>query len=242
MAIHHRTQGFIFKKTDSGEADRVFTFFTKDFGRLEILARAERKIKSKLRGGLEIFYLVDIEFIQGKTHKTLTDTFLIENFKNIRNDLERLAIAYKIGEVLDKLIKGEEKDEKIWNLILETFKILANLQFTIYNLQLVYYYFLWNLLTILGYQPEIYFCSLCQEKLKPGKLYFSFKEGGVFCNLCFKKIKDGKEIDENFVKILRIILKRDWPTLKKLKIEEFQKKLLEDISESYLSYISEQNK
>ena len=89
MFIHYRTQGFILKKIDRGEVDRIFTIYTKDFGKLELLAKAERKIQSKLRGGLELFYLSEIEFIQGKAHKTLTDAILIDNFKNLRGNLKR---------------------------------------------------------------------------------------------------------------------------------------------------------
>ena len=195
MAIFYRTRGIVFKKTDLGEADRTFSFLTEDFGRLEILAKAERKIKSKLRGGLEIFYLTDIEFIQGKTHKTLTDAFLIENFKNIRKDLRKLKIAYRIADILENLVKGEEKDENIWELLLEVFQRFNNLpafrtqQFNTFSLQLIYYYFLWNFLSILGYQPETYYCPICQKKLKPGKLYFSSREGGVVCELCSKKVE-----------------------------------------------------
>ena len=65
MFTHYRTKGIILQKTDRGETDRLFTFYTKDFGKLDLLARAERKITSKLRGGLELFYLSEVEFIQG---------------------------------------------------------------------------------------------------------------------------------------------------------------------------------
>ncbi|KPJ55867.1 hypothetical protein AMJ49_06190, partial [Parcubacteria bacterium DG_74_2] len=66
------------KKIDQGEWDRIFIIYTRDFGKLKVLARAERKIKSKLRAGLELFYLSEIEFIQGKNYKTLTNAVLIE--------------------------------------------------------------------------------------------------------------------------------------------------------------------
>jgi len=257
MFAHYRTQGFILKKTDRGEADRIFTIYTKDFGKLEILAKAERKIKSKLKGGLELFYLSEIEFIQGKTHKTLTDAILIENFPILRKNLERLPIAYRISEVLDNLIKGQEADEKTWNLLNETFQKLNNQQSTSNNQQLLYYYFLWNLLSILGYQPELYNCSLCQKKLLPEKLYLNLKEGGIICQSCFKKLKlveedkssssplaaarVGKEIDSETVKILRIILEKNWPILSKLKIEAKYLKSLELFSKSYFSFICEEN-
>jgi len=45
MFTYYRAQGFILKKEDRGEADRIFTIYTKDFGKLELLAKAVRKIK-----------------------------------------------------------------------------------------------------------------------------------------------------------------------------------------------------
>lgn len=242
MFTHYRTQGFILKKNDSGEADRIFTIFTKDFGKLDLLAKAVRKIQSKLRAGLEFFYLTEIEFIQGKTHKTLTDTILINNFKNLRKDLRKLAVAYKISETFDNLVKGQEPEKKIWQLLNEVFERLNNLKFKIYDLRLIYYYFLWNLLSILGYQLELYYCSLCQKKLIPEDIFFGIKEGGLICNQCQKSIKSLKQIDANTVKIIRIILKNDWPTLEKLKVENKYLKQLSTISKYYLSEILEQSR
>lgn len=241
MFVHYRTQGLILAKEDRGEADQLFTIYTKDFGKLEILGKAVRKISSKLRSGTEIFYLSEIEFIQGKTHKTLTDAILVEKFRNLRKSLKRLAIAYKISEVLDNLVKGQEADEKIWQLLFETFGRLndINLQFTICNLQ--YYYFLWNLLSILGYKAELYNCVICQKKLTPEKLYFNPKEGGIICQNCFKENKSTKEIKPEIIKILRIILKNDWRTLLKLKIEAKYLKELSSVSKNYLSLICEEN-
>lgn len=259
MFIHYRTQGLILKKEDLGEADRLFTIYTKDFGRLEILGKAVRKIKSKLRGGAELFYLSEIEFIQGKTYKTLTDASLIENFKNIRRDLEKLTVGYQISEVFNKLVKKEEEDKEIWNLLNETFEKLNNPNLKLKAPKLLYYYFLWNLLSILGYQPELYNCSICQKNLStyfvkkygldraqkilcsgliPEKLYFSSKEGGIIDFNCFRKIKEGKEVEPEVIKILRIFLKKDWQTLLRLKIEDAYEKSLKLISENYLSFIS----
>ncbi len=243
MAIHYRTQGFILQKTDRGEADRIFTIYTKDFGKLEILVKAERKIKSKLKGGLGLFCLSEIEFIQGKTHKTLTDAILTKNFPNLRKSLERLPIAYKISEILDNLIKGQESDEQIWNLLKETCQRLDNQQLTINNQQLLYQYFLWNLFSILGYQPELYNCSICQKKLTPEKLYFDPKQGGIVCDNCFKQLETHlPRIDSDTVKILRLFSQKNWGILKRLKLKGAYFEALESISENYLNYILEEIK
>lgn len=81
MFVHHRTKAIVLKKVDRKEADQLFTLYTEDFGKLTVLGRAIRKISSKLRSGIEIFYLSEIEFIQGKAYKILTDAVLIEKFE-----------------------------------------------------------------------------------------------------------------------------------------------------------------
>jgi DNA repair protein RecO (recombination protein O) len=241
---HYRTQGIFLKKEDRGEADQLFTIFTKDYGKLEILGKAIRKIKSKLRSGAELFYLSEIEFIQGKTYKTLTDAILIEKFKKLRENLEKLEISYKIADALDSLTGKEEKDDKIWHLLKGTFQRLNNCKLKIENweLKIMYYFFLWNLFSLLGFQPELYSCPVCGKKLLPETFWFLPSEGGVVCWRCFKKYreaqkKEAREISVDTVKILRIFLEKDWDFVKKIKLEKETIKNLEEISQLYLEYL-----
>jgi recombinational DNA repair protein (RecF pathway) len=96
----------------------------------------------------------------------------------------------------------------------------------------------------LGYQPETYYCLICQKNLYPGRLYFSLQEGGIVCKACAQKlkIKELIEVSEDFVKVLRIILKGDWQTLKRLRIGEPAREMMGNVSEKYLFFISEENK
>lgn len=243
MFIHYRTRGFILKKVDRGEADQLFTIFTKDFGKLEILGKGIRKIFSKLKSGMELFNLSEIEFIQGKSQKTLTDAILIERFGELRHNLDKLQVAYKISEVLDSLVKGEEPDEKIWQLLSESLERLNDRKLKIENrkLKIFYYYFLWNLFSLLGYQPELYHCVYCQKKLLPEQLYFSPKEGGIICQKCGQNAKLENKIRIEVVKILRIIVKGDWKTLMRLRMENEHFKSLEENSLNYTNFILEKN-
>ena len=140
MFLRHRTQGIILEKEDYKEADQFFTVYTKDFGKIRILGKGIRKISSKLRSGMDVFYFSEIEFIQGRNYKTLVDAVLIDKFKNIRTDLEKTVIAYKILEVFDELIRGEEKDKKAWDLLSQSLKYLDDGK----EQRMVYYYFFWN--------------------------------------------------------------------------------------------------
>lgn len=204
MFVHYRTQGFILKKEDRGEANQLFTVYTRDFGKLEILGKTIRKISSKLRSGAEIFYLSEIEFIQGKRHKTLTDSIVIGKFSNLKEDLKKLAVAYQVSQTLDDLVSGQEADERIWQLLRETFANLNDSQLRVNELQLIYYYFFWNLISLLGYRPEIIDCTVQEKKIN--------------CDTA---------------KIIKIILKKDWQTLTKLKITPNHLKLLKNTSRWY---------
>lgn len=237
MAVSYRTQGFVFKKQNRAEADKVFSIFTSEFGRLEIFAKAIRKITSKLRGGIEIFSLSEIEFIQGKNHKTLTDTIAKDRFNNILKDPYRLKISYRIGDLLDNFIKGQEKEEEIFSLLKETLERIDDVNLSKINIQLAYYYFFWNFISILGYQPEIQRCAMSGSKLNPDDLYFSNKEGGVVCGDCSSDNPKDKKVNSDVVKILRLILNKDWNIISKLKIEDPSQRILEKTSDEYYLYL-----
>lgn len=155
MAVHYRTEGIVLDIKNRGEADRSFTIYTKDFGKLEFWAVSERKITSKLRGGLERLCWSELAFINGKNRKTLTDASLKERYHTIRNDLQRLRVAIRIGETLNATTSNEEQDKTAWLLLLDSFSYLNNPQFPASSSKLLYYYFFWNLLSRLGWKPDL---------------------------------------------------------------------------------------
>jgi len=242
MFVHHRTQGFVLGKVDQGEADQLFSIYTKDFGKLKILGRSIRKITSKLRAGIPVFCICEIEFIQGKAYKTLTDAILIKDFENIKKDLIKLKIAHQSVQVFDRLIKPPQKDDKIYELLNEIFFSLNNHSSPATHCLLLYYYFLWNLISILGYEPELYKCLDCSKKLEPKNLYFTQK-GGVICSFCSNK-NDNKnnknkseilKIDVGVVKILREVLKKDLHRFLKIQIKGDYQKSLNQIADFYVA-------
>lgn len=236
MTVKYQTRAFVFKKTDTNEADRVFSVFTDDFGRLDIFAKAIRKTTSKLRSGIDNFFMSEIEFIQGKNRKTLTDASVIGKFDNIYGNLEKFRTANAIGVILDNFIKGQEKDENVFNLLNDVFCKLNDQNLKAGKHIIVYYYFLWNILSLLGYMPEIKTCTICREKLNPYRIYFSNKLGGIICKKCLGQDASAQKINSDIVKALRIIFQKEWQIISKLKIEPSSQKLLQDISDDYCHY------
>lgn len=240
MDNYYKTEAFVFGKRDSGESDRFFSVFTDEFGWLDIFAKAIRKGSSKLKSGIDIFYFSNIEFVQGKNKKTLTDAIKIHKLSNIYNNPNKFLLADRMSVLLGKFIKGQEKDEEIFNLIKDVFMKLDG-DTEPDKFDFLYHYFLWNMLSILGYHIQTKKCVDCSGVLIPYNIYFSSKSGGIICKNCLNNDRAAKKINSDVVKILRIIFSHDWQTLSRLKVSKQSMELLNNISYDATIFFSHSN-
>lgn len=145
-----KTEAIILKSADLGETDRLLTIYSKEFGKIQVAARGTKKLESKLRYHLEPFGYSHLILVEGKNFRIVKDVVLINQFLSMRKDLEKMEIAYKIVDLVDELIVGEEKDEEIWNLFLKTLKKL-NVGSPTSNMMVGFQN---SLLKLMGYDPK----------------------------------------------------------------------------------------
>lgn len=155
--IRYRTKGVFLKEEIRSENDLFFSVYTKQFGKVEVLAKGIRKINSKLRASAQVLYLSEIEFIEGRYYKTLTDAILIDKFLGLEQDDRLLETGFRIVQTLDVLVNFEEPDLRIWQLLLKTLNSLNQLgdpsQSKSLDWRTHYLLFFWILVSLLGYQP-----------------------------------------------------------------------------------------
>jgi DNA repair protein RecO (recombination protein O) len=235
MSIRYRTKGFLIKKRDQGEADQVLTVYTKSFGKVIVLGKGIRKIHSKLKYGAGLFGLSEIEFIQGKKIKTLTDIGSLESFRGAKGSLEKLKVLAGMCALLDISTPQEERDEEIWRLMKDSFEGLDKGTFPF----LVFQYFFWNLFKALGYHPSLYKCVCCQKKLISEEMYFDCGKGGVVCKECSEG--EGSLIGTETIKLLRLFTKENLKELKRFKILKEHQENLDKMLREYFSYFKNSN-
>src|SRR3990172_4508636 len=143
MFTHIRTQGIVLSKKNRGEADQLFTLYTSDFGKIEVLGKSIRKTASKLRGGIELLSFSEIEFIEGKRHKTLTDAFFLERFLVAKKDLRKFYLMQRMAEVFFALVLEQESDKIIWNLLLKSLIDFEHKNSKTREDEKLYLYFFW---------------------------------------------------------------------------------------------------
>jgi len=118
------TQGIILKKIDIGEADAVFSIYTRNFGKIVARAQGVKKEEAKLKGHLETFNLSVIQFVLGKNGARLTSASLLNPWQAIRFDFDKSVAALRITEMFDRHCFQNDRDEPLWNLLLESFTLL----------------------------------------------------------------------------------------------------------------------
>src|SRR5205085_581911 len=96
------SSGIVLSRTNYGEADRILTLLTPDHGKLRLMARGVRKVKSKLAGGIELFSVSDITFIRGRGEMgTLISTRLVKHYGKIVQHIDRVQLGYELIKLLN---------------------------------------------------------------------------------------------------------------------------------------------
>ena len=111
------TQAIILKRLNFGEADRILTVITKDHGKMSFLAKGVRKSKSKLAGGLELFSVSNVSFIDGKSElKTIVSTQLVRHYGKIVENMQTTMLAYDFLKLIDQHTQ-DQCEEQFFDLL-----------------------------------------------------------------------------------------------------------------------------
>jgi DNA repair protein RecO (recombination protein O) len=195
------TTGIILSRTDYGEADRIITLLTPDAGKLRLMAKGVRRIKSKLAGGIELFSVSNITYIKGRGDiGTLVSTRLIKHYGHIINDIERVQLGYELIKVLNKITEDEPEAE-YFTLLEQGFAALDEAGI---HRKLIEAWFYAQLLRQGGFEPNLT-TDAAGKKLDAGETYnFSYDDSAFFA------FKNGA-YSAAHIKFLRLLFSQHQP-------------------------------
>lgn len=167
------TKGIILRRTEYGEADRILTLLTPDHGKLRLMAKGVRRLKSKLAGGVELFSTSEITYIKGRGDiGTLVSARLIHHYGNIVSDIERTMLGYELIKQLNKVTEDQPEPE-YFQLLDQAFRALDD---SLIALDLVRLWFGAQLLRIDGFTPNL-LTDTSGERLQASATYdFGFED------------------------------------------------------------------
>jgi DNA repair protein RecO (recombination protein O) len=146
----YSTEGIILAKVNYSEADRIMVVFSKDFGKLSLIAKSVRKPESRKRGNLEVFNHIKFAAARGKNLDIITEVENINSYSKIRKSLKRMSVAYFIAETIGRITTEDEENQV---LFLSVLNALSELE-TDVSLRRFRLEFTEELLKTLGYWPK----------------------------------------------------------------------------------------
>lgn len=195
------TKGIILSRTDFGEADRIITVLTPEAGKLRLLAKGVRKIKSKLAGGIELFSVSDLTYLQGKGEVgTLVSSRLDKHYGRIVSHIERVQLGYELIKELHKATEDHPEAE-YFHLLDQTFVALDD---STIPLELVRLWFDAQLLRLAGHEPNLR--SDKQDATLDASRRYTFD----FESMCFAAQPEGR-FSADHIKLLRLLFSNHTP-------------------------------
>ncbi len=228
----YRTEAIVLRRTDFGEADRLLTAFTPERGKLRLVAKGARKPSSRKSGHLELFSHGQYMVAVGRDLDIVTQAETLEPFLPLREDLLRTTYAYYVAELADAFTAERDENRPLFELLKDAFGWLCEAS----DLQLVARYYELHLLGLAGYQPQLFVCGGCKERLEPEVNYLSAADGGVFCRRCGYDRLGTTEISVNALKVLRFLQTREWETCRLLRLSPSSHAEVERLLNGYITY------
>jgi DNA repair protein RecO (recombination protein O) len=181
-----RTLGLVVRVVDVFETSLVVTLFSRELGKIGVMAKGARRLKSPLQGGLDLLGVSDIVVLHKASEALdlVTEAVPVERFESLRRDLAALYAGYYIAELLSELTDLHDPHPKLFDAATITLRHLGDPSLRSRRLLR----FELACLRELGHMPALDACAHCGAEVaawgNAGAVSFGLATGGVLCPDC----------------------------------------------------------
>jgi DNA repair protein RecO (recombination protein O) len=209
------TDAIVLSRFDLGEADRVLTLITPEFGKLKAIAKGVRRPTSRLGGSLEPFAELTIALARGRTFDVVTEVRVGHAWLGLRDRLESAATAWYLAELADRSLEERHAAEPLYALLRRAYELL--------DAEMapgrVARWYEMHLADELGQRPEVDRCVECDRMLEASETFRWVPQlGGVLCGRCPGPATDRASLSLDALKLLKAYQRLDIEALAALRI------------------------
>jgi DNA repair protein RecO (recombination protein O) len=226
--MFQKCEGIVIRTTDYGETNKVVTLYTREWGKVGVMARGAKKPNSRLSAITQLFTYGYFLVQRGKGLGSLQQGEMISSLRSIREDIFLTAYASYIVDLTDKATVDEKKPNPFLFELLHQTLTLINEGYDIDILTNIYEM---KMLDLFGLHPCLNQCSICGNT--NGNFSFSVREGGFICHLCVERDPYAMRISQSTVKLLRIFYYFDLSRLGNIDVKPETKLELKKVISAY---------
>ncbi len=179
-----KARALVLRTTDWSETSRIATLWTREFGKVRVLAKGGRRLRSAFENALDLLTLCDIVLIRKSSGSLdlLTEARVAQRFPRLRADLAALYGAYYAAELLADWTSEYDPHPALFDEAVDTLRTLGEpggveVGPRVMRFELTF-------LRELGYGPSLEACAVCGATVGATGLAFSAAAGGVVCGRC----------------------------------------------------------
>lgn len=229
--ISKKTQGIVLYNRNYRESDQLVKIFTETDGKRMFFVRNARK--SKLLSVIQP--LTVAHFIVKLNQNGLSyidDYYDVQNYRNINQDIFKLAYATYLIALSDAAIPDNQHDAALFSFLKKALDLIAN----DLDCEVVTFIFEIQLLQRFGVQLNFDDCSFCHQSKLP--FDFSFRYSGVLCPNHYGKDEKRCHLDPNIIYLISRFQSISFDDLRKISLnKETKTKLRQFIDALYDNYV-----
>jgi DNA repair protein RecO (recombination protein O) len=183
-----KTDAIVLRTMKYRETSRIATLFTKEMGKVSVLAKGARDGRSRLGGTLQVMNRVGVLFYwkESRDLQLLSQCDIARSYHALGSDLDRMAPAMAAVELTDAVSPPEEPNGQLFDLLDAT---LEAVDFATKQPGNALYYFELHLLGIIGFKPDLHHCTVCRRSVDPTARGTGVRmsQNGILCGACSGK-------------------------------------------------------
>jgi DNA repair protein RecO (recombination protein O) len=199
--------GLVLRTTDWSDTSRIATVWTREFGKVRVLAKGGRRLRSNFESALDLLTLCRIVLLRKSSGglDLLTEAQVVRRFPGLTTRLPALYAAYYVAELLADWTEENDPHPHLFDEALTTLQEMAEpdgpaggeaVGPRVARFELV-------LLRELGYSPLLEVCAACHAPAAGNRLAFSAAAGGVVCAACAPRQRDRRPLSADCHDALR---------------------------------------
>ncbi|MBM4002339.1 MAG: DNA repair protein RecO [Planctomycetes bacterium] len=178
-----KSLAIVLRVVEFSETSCVVTLFSRDFGKIGVLAKGARRPKSPFEAALDLLAVCRIVFLRKSSDglDLLTEAKLERRFRSASRDLGRLYCGYYLLELLRELTHQGDPHPDLFDLADHSLAAIDHGA----DLAPIVLWFEFAALRILGHAPRLDDCAECGGALPDlERIAFGQVAGGTLCQRC----------------------------------------------------------
>ncbi len=228
------TEAVVLRTLNHGDTSKIVTLYSRETGRLKLIAKGVRSRKSKSQGLFQPTHYLRLAYYEKQRSELqlFKNGELVKGFYQLESDFDRLTLAQVVLELVDRAAEKEEPHPEVFDLLIQALEHLNDMD---QPTSVVYWFFHLQFLRAMGFRPETDRCPLCSRSLSAGG-NLKPRLPGITCNECEAEDPEEIKLNAGQIRTLQDLLDRSWEELEEPGFSETERRRFWDFLWRYTRY------